>query len=83
MSLRRRAAVILMKRQVNKMAGTMRKTPRGAKGKVENPGKLFVRLMKYVFKDYLWQCILVFVLILTGVIANVQGTMFTKIHCHR
>ena len=42
------------------------------------PGKLFVRLMKYVFKDYLWQCILVFVLILTGVIANVQGTMFTK-----
>ena len=56
----------------------MRKTPRGAKGKVENPGKLFVRLMKYVFKDYLWQCILVFVLILTGVIANVQGTMFTK-----
>ena len=30
----------------------MRKTPRGAKGKVENPGKLFVRLMKYVFKDY-------------------------------
>ena len=34
--------------------------------------------MKYVFKDYLWQCILVFVLILTGVIANVQGTMFTK-----
>ena len=67
-----------MKRQVNKMAGTMRKTPRGAKGKVENPGKLFVRLMKYVFKDYLWQCILVFVLILTGVIANVQGTMFTK-----
>ena len=78
MSLRRRAAVILMKRQVNKMAGTMRKTPRGAKGKVENPGKLFVRLMKYVFKDYLWQCILVFILILTGVIANVQGTMFTK-----
>ena len=56
----------------------MRKTPRGAKGKVENPGKLFVRLMKYVFKDYLWQCILVFILILTGVIANVQGTMFTK-----
>ena len=50
----------------------MRKTPRGAKGKVENPGKLFVRLMKYVFKDYLWQCILVFVLILTGVIANVR-----------
>ena len=56
----------------------MRKTTRGAKGKVENPGKLFVRLMKYVFKDYPWQCILVFVLILTGVIANVQGTMFTK-----
>ena len=45
---------------------------------MENPENFFVRLMKYVFKDYLWQCIPVFVLILTGVIANVQGTMFTR-----
>lgn len=46
--------------------------------KVENPGKLFMRLMSYVFKDYKWHCLAVFVLIFVGVIANVQGTMFTK-----
>jgi ATP-binding cassette subfamily B protein len=34
--------------------------------------------MKYVFRDYKFQCIAVFVLIFLGVIANVQGTMFTK-----
>ena len=60
------------------MPGPMKKAPRGVKSKVKNPGKLFVRLMKYVFKDYLWQCILVLILIFLGVIANVQGTMFTK-----
>lgn len=46
--------------------------------KVENPGKLFMRLMSYVFKDYKWHCLAVFVLLFVGVLANVQGTMFTK-----
>lgn len=55
------------------------KLPRGAKApRVENPGKLFMRLMSYVFRDYKWQCLAVFILIFVGVIANVQGTMFTK-----
>ncbi len=55
--------------------------PRGMRGprpKVENPGKLLSRVMNYVFKDYLVHCILVVILIFTSVIANVQGTLFTK-----
>jgi ATP-binding cassette subfamily B protein len=48
------------------------------KPQVDHPGRLLKRLMKYVFRDYMFQCIAVFVLIFLGVIANVQGTMFTK-----
>lgn len=58
------------------MPGPMRK-PTG-KNKVKNPGKLLARLMQYVFRDYKLHCIIVFVLIFVGVIANVRGTMFTK-----
>ncbi|XCP85250.1 ABC transporter ATP-binding protein [Roseburia hominis] len=58
------------------MAGPM--AMRGAKPKVENPGKLFVRLMQYVFRKYKAHCFLVAILICVGVLANVQGTMFTK-----
>ncbi len=58
------------------MPGPMRK-PTG-KNKVKNPGKLLARLMRYVFRDYKLHCIIVFILIFVGVIANVQGTMFTK-----
>ncbi|MBQ9119928.1 MAG: ABC transporter ATP-binding protein [Lachnospiraceae bacterium] len=54
------------------------KGPRGMKPQVKNPGKLLARVMKYVFRDYRFSCLLVFVLIFVGVIANVQGTMFTK-----
>lgn len=48
------------------------------KPQVKNPGKLLVRLMNYVFRDYKIHCIFVFIFIFLGVIANVQGTMFTK-----
>ncbi len=67
-----------MKGQVNKMAGPMNRVPRGQKPQVQNPGKLLMRLMRYIFKDYRYHCICVFFLIFAGVIANVQGTMFTK-----
>lgn len=60
------------------MPGPMRRAPRGAKPQVEHPGKLLARLMRYVFRDYKFHCICVFFLIFAGVIANVQGTMFTK-----
>lgn len=60
------------------MPGPMNRGPRGMKPQVKNPGKLLVRLMNYVFRDYKIHCIFVFIFIFLGVIANVQGTMFTK-----
>ena len=52
--------------------------PRGMKSQVKNPGELFLRLMKYVLKDYKFHCISVIVLIVVSVLCNVQGTMFMK-----
>ena len=60
------------------MPGPMNRTPRGQKPQVEHPFALLARLMHYVFRDYKFHCIAVFLLIFAGVIANVQGTMFTK-----
>ena len=60
------------------MAGPMGKAPRGVKPQVENPGKVFKRLMSYVFRTYKYHYIAVVILIFVSVIANVQGTMFTK-----
>ena len=56
----------------------MARTPRGMKPTVENPGQIFKRLMKYVFKYYGVQMVLVFIFILVSVLANLQGTMFMK-----
>ena len=52
--------------------------PRGMKSQVKNPSELFLRLMKYVLKDYKFHCISVVVLIIVSVLCNVQGTMFMK-----
>lgn len=60
------------------MPGPMNRGPRGMKSQVKNPGKLLARLLNYVFRDYKIHCIFVFIFIFLGVIANVQGTMFTK-----
>ena len=51
---------------------------RGPRPKVENPGKLLARVLKYVFEDYLIHCIAVVTLIFISVFASVQGTLFTK-----
>ncbi|MDD2959670.1 MAG: ABC transporter ATP-binding protein [Lachnospiraceae bacterium] len=51
---------------------------RGPRPKLDHPGRLFSRLMKYILKNYTPQCILVVVFIIIGVLANVQGTMFTR-----
>ena len=56
----------------------MRKETRGMKSQVKDPGKIFLRLMNYVFRTYKYHYIAVVILIFIGVIANVQGTMFTK-----
>ena len=52
--------------------------PRGPKPKIKNPGQLFARLMGFIFKKYLPACIIVVICIFVSVLANVQGTMFTK-----
>jgi ATP-binding cassette subfamily B multidrug efflux pump len=60
------------------MAGPMRRVPRGVKPQVENPMKIFKRLMAYVFQYYKFHYIAVVVLIFVSVLSNVQGTMFMK-----
>lgn len=53
---------------------------RGMKGgkRVENPGKIFSRIMSYVGKKYKVHCILVVVCIIISALSNVQGTLFMK-----
>ena len=51
---------------------------RGLKPTVDNPGKVFGRLIKYIFKDFGLHFIAVFVLIGINVLASVRGTLFTK-----
>ena len=46
--------------------------------KVDNPGLLFKRIMSYVFKYYGLQMIVVLICIVLSVVANIQGTMFTR-----
>ena len=52
--------------------------PRGMKPQVKDPKKIFMRLMKFVFKKYKWNYICVLICICIGVFASVQGTMFQK-----
>ena len=56
----------------------MHRPPRGMKPQVKNPGKLFMRLLGYVLRRYVWLYIVVIALIFVSVLASVQGTMFTK-----
>ena len=50
----------------------------GPRPKVENPGKVFKRILAYVMKQYEFQVILVLCCILLGVFAQVQGTLFMQ-----
>ncbi len=50
----------------------------GPKPKVENPGKIFARIMKYVGENYKIHCVFVLICIIVNTLSNVQGTMFTK-----
>ena len=58
--------------------GPGRRGPMGPKPKIENPGKLFKRLMAYVFQNYLPHVIVVIVCIFLSVFASIQGTMFMQ-----
>ncbi len=48
----------------------------GPRPKVKNPGRLFLRLARYVLKNYALHCAVVVACILIAVFANVQGTLF-------
>ena len=58
--------------------GPMGRAPRGMKSQVKNPGQIVVRIMKFVLKYYTPHCIVAVVSIFISVLANVQGTLFTK-----
>ena len=60
------------------MPGPMGKRVKGPRPKIENPGKLFRRLMGYVFKNYAPHVIIVVICIFAGVLCNIQGTLFMQ-----
>ncbi len=52
--------------------------PRGPRPKIENPGKLFRRVMGYTLKDYAAGWIVVVLCIVATVYSSLQGTMFMR-----
>ena len=56
----------------------MNRAPRGVKPTVENPGKIFLRLMKLVIKGNVLKWIFIAVCIFLSVQATVQGILFTQ-----
>ena len=60
------------------MPGPGSPRPRGMKSEVENPGQVLGRLLRYVAANYRFHMIAILVLIVISVLANVQGTMFTR-----
>ena len=65
--------------KVREVKGPGQRGQRGApRPKIKNPMKLFGRIMRYIFQYYSIQMILVVVCIIVSVLANVQGTLFTK-----
>ena len=60
------------------MMGPGRRGPMGGGKRIENPGKVFKRLMKYVLKNYAIHYAFVILFILGNVLASVQGTLFTQ-----
>ena len=51
---------------------------KGGRPRVENPGKIFRRLMAYVMRDYAFAIIVVMACILYTAFATVQGTLFMQ-----
>ena len=55
-----------------------RRGPMGPKPKIDNPGKILGRIIRYVGAKYKVHCIVVLICIVVSALANVQGTLFTK-----
>lgn len=51
---------------------------RGPAPKIDNPGKIFARIMAYVGRKYKVHLLVVVVCIFASTLSSVQGTMFTK-----
>ena len=60
------------------MAGPGPRGPRGPMPKIENPGKLLLRLMKFVFSRYAIHYVIVLLCIFISVYSSVQGTLFME-----
>ena len=60
------------------MAGPGPRGPRGPMPKLENPGKLLARLMKFIFSRYAIHYVVVLVCIVASVLSSVQGTLFMQ-----
>ena len=69
---RRQAVEILMRKERSKMPEPMK--PK----KTKEPGKLFMRLMSYIFKNYGLACVVVVICIFITALSSVQGTMFMQ-----
>lgn len=52
--------------------------PRGPRPKLEHPGAIFMRIMRYLMKYYPVHMIVVVLAIIASVLCNVQGTWFMK-----
>ena len=52
--------------------------PRGPKPKIQNPGKLLMRLLRYIGKNYAIHCIIVLICIFLTVFSSIQGTKFIQ-----
>lgn len=52
--------------------------PGGPRPKVANPGKLLLRLLRYILKNYAFSCVVVVACIFISVLSNVQGILFMQ-----
>ena len=67
-----------MAEQKAKVVKVGRGGPRGPRPKVQNPGKIFMRILHYVMECYRIQVVAVVICIFVSVFANVQGTLFMQ-----
>lgn len=58
--------------------GPGRRGPMGPRPKIDHPGKTFMRVMKYVLRDYGIHYAIVVLCIFATVYSSLQGTMFMK-----
>lgn len=58
--------------------GAMRRNMKMAGQKSSNPGKTLKRLLAYIWKDYKFRLVLVFIGIIIAALSNIAGTLFLR-----